>query len=197
MFERYAILYNQLPWLMKWLKTQFIQQICDALPQNREQVIFWVKWVSGIIIRSTLSAFFFFFFFFFLIPKSNSYTYYFLRYDHLYIKTVSAFSGSENLRNQPLKFHILIVLDLTGCRKCRIFCGKLFEIINKLHGGDIEHIKVCKKSQNWQMSCFSPLYQLQLSISQNRPVRLVPCFVGLHHIFYRTCRSYSVWNMFG
>ena len=31
------------------------------------------------------------------------------------------------------------------------------------------------------MSNFSPLCQLQLSISQNRPVLLVPHFVGVHH----------------
>ena len=29
---------------------------------------------------------------------------------------------------------------------------------------------------------FSPLCQLQLSISQSMPVVLVPCFVGVHHI---------------
>ena len=31
-------------------------QICDALPQNREQVTFWVKWVLSVIEESTLSA---------------------------------------------------------------------------------------------------------------------------------------------
>ena len=30
--------------------------VCDALPQNSEQVTFWVKQVSGIIVRSTLWA---------------------------------------------------------------------------------------------------------------------------------------------
>ena len=46
-----------------------------------------------------------------------------------------------------------------------------------------KHIKVCKKtrSQNRQMSYFSPLCQIQSSISQNRPVRLVACFVGVHN----------------
>ena len=33
------------------------------------------------------------------------------------------------------------------------------------------------------MSYISPLCQLPLSVSQNRPVRLAPCFVGMHHIF--------------
>ena len=39
-----------------------------------------------------------------------------------------------------------------------------------------------KKSTNQQMSNFSSLYQLQSSISQNRPVQLVPYFVGVDHI---------------
>ena len=30
----------------------------------------------------------------------------------------------------------------------------------------------------------------QLPISQNRPVRLVPCFVGVHHIYYTRKRGY-------
>ena len=29
---------------------------CEALPQNREQVTFWVKWVFGIIVRTILPA---------------------------------------------------------------------------------------------------------------------------------------------
>ena len=39
-----------------------------------------------------------------------------------------------------------------------------------------------------EMSYFSPLYQLQLSISQNRPVPLVSCFVGVHHV------SDAIWE---
>ena len=37
------------------------------------------------------------------------------------------------------------------------------------------------------MSYFSPIYQLQLSISQNRPVRLVPqfCWIASHIRDYR------------
>ena len=33
-----------------------------------------------------------------------------------------------------------------------------------------------------QMSYFSPVYQLQLPLSPNRSLPLVPCFVGMHHI---------------
>ena len=72
-------------------------------------------------------------------------------------------------------------------KNAEFFCGKVFEIMKisqKLQGGDRRHIKVRKKTKmsNWQMSYFSPLCQLQSSISQNRPVWLVPCFVGVHHI---------------
>ena len=35
------------------------------------------------------------------------------------------------------------------------------------------------------MSYFSPLWQLQLSTSQNRPVRLVPYFVEVHHKYVK------------
>ena len=54
--------------------------------------------------------------------------------------------------------------------------------------------KVCKKqnSQNWQMSYFKPLYQVQLSISQNRPVRLVFCFVEVHHIYEITYYLFEI-----
>ena len=43
------------------------------------------------------------------------------------------------------------------------------------------------------MSHFSPLCQLQLPIPQNRPVQLVPCFVGVHHteIFGIICNKLS------
>ena len=39
------------------------------------------------------------------------------------------------------------------------------------------------------MNHFSPLYQLQLPISQNRPVQLVPCFVGVHHILLHVMKA--------
>ena len=47
-----------------------------------------------------------------------------------------------------LKFPIPIVLDLTGCRKYRIFCGKCLKIRRKLHGGDRKHSNVCKKKKH-------------------------------------------------
>ena len=51
-------------------KLEIVYRICDALPQNREQVIFWIKWDFSIIVRSTLCSFN-------LIPKSSSYSSYF------------------------------------------------------------------------------------------------------------------------
>ena len=39
------------------------------------------------------------------------------------------------------------------------------------------------KSPNRQMSYFSPLCKLQLSISHNRHMQLIPRFVGVHHIY--------------
>ena len=52
------------------------------------------------------------------------------------------------MKNKPLKFPIPIVLDLTACRKCRMFCcGNCLKIGKKLHGRDRKHIK---------MSYFSP-----------------------------------------
>ena len=39
-----------------------------------------------------------------------------------------------------------------------------------------------KEISNKPMTHIPLLCQLQLSISQNRPVQLVPCFVGVHHV---------------
>ena len=70
-------------------------------------------------------------------------------------KTGHCFSGSVILRNWPLNFLILIVLDMTDCRKCGFFVGKLLKNCQKLHGSNRKYIMVHKKekkSQNWQMS---------------------------------------------
>ena len=56
---------------------------CEAFPQNREQVTFWVeKSFFGICKEHTFS--------FNLIPKSSSYSY-FMRYDHLCIRPFKQF----------------------------------------------------------------------------------------------------------
>ena len=44
------------------------------------------------------------------------------------------------LRNRHLKFPMPIVLDVTVCRKCRIFDKKCLQISQKLHGGNRRHI---------------------------------------------------------
>ena len=69
--------------------------------------------------------------------------------------------------------------------------GKMFKKISqKLYGGDrrnmvriLKNKQTKKKLQNRQMRHFSPICQLQLPISQNEPVQLVPCFVGEHRNF--------------
>ena len=69
-------------------------------------------------------------------------------------------------------------------KNVEFFVVKCLKISQELHGGDKNMLRYVKtqKSQNRQVCNFSTLCQLQLSISQNRPVRLVPCFVGVHHI---------------
>ena len=99
-----------------WLQELYLclTGTCEALPQNSEQVTFWVKWVFGIIVRSTLSA---------LIWYQNQ-----VHDPEIWpfvYKTWIGFSGSVILRNRLLKFPNPKVLDLTGCRKCKFFCGKI------------------------------------------------------------------------
>ena len=63
-------------------------------------------------------------------------------------KTKSGYSESVILRNRPLKLPHPLVLDLTGCRKYRIFfVGKCLEISQKLHGGERKHISIDRKSK--------------------------------------------------
>ena len=45
------------------------------------------------------------------------------------------------------------------------------------------------------MSNFSPLCQLQLSISKNRTVQLVPSFVGGHHICLTFISKFMTQNV--
>ena len=66
---------------------------------------------------------------FHLIQKSSSYSY-FLRYDHLCIRLWCFFFFFFEVwfwENRPLKYPIPIVLDMTGCKQCKIFCRKMFE----------------------------------------------------------------------
>ena len=152
--------------------------VCEALPQNREQVTFWVKWVFGIIVRSTLI------FSFNLIPKSSSYSY-FLRYDHLCIRP---WAVSLEVSFWELAFKVISYSYSFGYDRLQNIQNFLWENVWKSVGNYIEVIKDIKvrtktKISNWQMSHFSPLCQFQLRVSQSKPVRLVPCFVRVHHIF--------------
>ena len=110
--------------------------------------------------------------------KSSSNSSYFLKYNHF---CISVLSGSVIWRHQPLNFPIPNVRIWQAAENAEFFVGKCLKINQKSHGGERKHIKVHKK-KNRQMSYFSPLCQLQLPISQNRHVRLVPWFVEVHHI---------------
>ena len=81
-------------------------------------------------------------------------------------KIVSDFSGSVILKISAFKISYTIVLDLTGCKKCRIFVEKCLKVSQKLHGGDRRHIKVRKKTQ----------------ISKSTDASFFTCFDGVHHI---------------
>ena len=103
----------------------------------------------GIIVRSTLSALI-------LFPKIMFILLLLEIWQFVY-KTISGFSGSVILRNQPLKFPIPTVLDLIGCRKCRIFLWENVWKFLRNYGSNRKHCHLKQKSQNWQLSYFSPL----------------------------------------
>ena len=147
-------------------------KICNALPQNREQVKFWVKWVFDIIVTSSLSA---------LIWYQNQ-----VHTPTFWDMTICVCRPWE-CDFEKLAFKVsnsYIVLDMTGCRKSNFFLGGgCLKINQKIYGAMEDILRYIKKqeSQNWQTSHFPPLCYLQLPISQNRPVWLVPCFVVVHH----------------
>ena len=122
-----------------------------------------------------------------LITKSSSYTY-FLNYDHLFVRLYKRFLWMWFWEISLLKFPIPIDLDMTGCRKCRILWGNVWKSVRKLYGGGRKHIKACEKKKKISKSTdelfFTPC-QLLLFISQNKLVRLVPSFVGVHHMWSR------------
>ena len=120
-------------------RTDFENHIlCEALPQNREQVTFWVKWVFGIIVRRTLSA---------LIWYQNQ------------VRTSSTFWDVTicvwDLKRFLWKYHfeksafIPIVLDVTGCRKWKKnFVGKCLKISQKLHVVTEDILRYVKKQKS-------------------------------------------------
>ena len=85
-----------------------------------------LKWVVAIIVTALIWH------------QSQVHTPYFVRYDHLRIRP---FLRNCGLKDWPTNFSIHIVLDLTGCRKCRIFVVKCLSVSQKLHEGDRKHIK--------------------------------------------------------
>ena len=114
---------------------------CDALLYTKlgtSDIL--CKLSFGIIVRNTLSA---------LIWYQNQ-VHAILTFEirpFVYM-TVSGFSGSVILRNQPLKFLIPMSLDLTDCNADFFFiCLKISE---KLHEADRKHINVWKKNKTKQ-----------------------------------------------
>ena len=101
-------------------------------------------------------------------------------------KTVRDFRGSVILRNQPFKVSYSYSFGYDRWQEMQNFYWKnVRKLFRSYMGGERKHIKVCKrtKSQNWHISYFSPLCQLQLSISQNWPLQLVP---------WLECTTYSI-----
>ena len=99
-------------------------------------------------------------------------------------KTITSFSVNVILRSQPSKFSIPIVLDLKSCQKCRNFCGKMFEISQKLHGGDRKHIRISEKKNlkvdRWVI--FHPYANFNCPYLKTGMCDLF-LFVGAHHIY--------------
>ena len=94
---------------------------CTPTKQGTSDILGKTRWVFGIIVRSTLSA---------LIWNRNlihTPTFWLFEIWPFVYETSSSFSGSVILRNWPIKFPIPMALDMAGCRKCSIFCGKMFE----------------------------------------------------------------------
>ena len=56
-------------------------------------------------------------------------------------ETVSGFSGSVILRNQPLKFPILQFWIWQAAENAESFAEKYLKISQQLHGGDRKHIR--------------------------------------------------------
>ena len=55
-----------------------------------------------------------------------------------------------------------------------------------IHGGEKKKLMLKEKKKKTLKSAdelFFPLCQLQQSVSVNRPVPLVLCFVGVHHLY--------------
>ena len=114
-------------------------------------------------------------------------------YDHLCIRLLAVSLGSVIVRNRHLKFLIPIVWIWQAAENTDFFfffffffffVGKWLKMIQKVHGGDIKHAYMSKNKnrQNGRWVIFCPcICQLQLPISQNRPLRLVPfCWSASH-----------------
>ena len=146
--------------------------ICDALPQNREQVTFWVKWDFGTVVRSKLSA---------LINIKIKFILHLLFEIWPFVY--------ETLKVVYLKVWLekfAVSYGFDRLQKMQNFCEKMLKFSQKLHANDRKQIKVCKTntkiSESTDWSFFTPMQTLIARISKWAwHVWLVPCFVGVHH----------------
>ena len=118
----------------------------------------------------------------------------------LSLKPVYDFFESVILRNRLLKFSIPVVLDMKGCRKAESFWGKCLKISHKLHEGDKNHIKVCKKNrENLKINrcvIFHPMPTSIVRISKYA-CATCPCFIGVHQYLWcdqaKSVRTWKYW----
>ena len=177
---------------MKRIETHTVwsHQICEAFPQNREQVIFWVKWdFDAIVIRSTLSALTWY------QNQVHTLTFWDMTIWAWYLRQ---FLWKCNFEKSAFEvpYSYSFVFDRLQ-KNTEFFVRKCLKISQKLQEGDRRLMKICRKlSEKLTDESFSPLCQLQLPISQNKPVRLVPCFVGAHHIYIVDFWVFKIINLF-
>ena len=145
--------------------------IWDALPQNREQVIFLVNLDIGITVKSILSALIWHQIRFILHQPFEVRQF---RY-----KTLNSFYGRVNMWELGIQSFLFLLFEMWQLQKmqnfavffCFVFClwVKCMKISQKLLGGDRRHINICKnqKSQNsnWQMGHFSTLCPMSTSFA--------------------------------
>ena len=154
--------------------------ICDALLQNREQATFWAKWVFGIIVSHILPA---------LIWYQNQvHTSTF--WDMIIcVQDCQQFLWKCDFEKSAFKVSYSYSFGFDRLQKMQTFfffflwatVQKWFRNYMKV----IENIKRYVRKQNLKIDrwvTFHPYANFGCPYLKNRPVRLVPCFVGVHHI---------------
>ena len=166
-------------WHSKKFQICLSQIKCDALPQNREQVTFWAKWVFGITVENILSAVIWYqnlvpkflllllieiWWFVYETPSSFSEVWF---WESFQFKAIQSSKKSETAGFLWYSFVCLFVLF-----------GLVFVLLifQNLHGGDRRLSKVCKnqKSQNPQMGNFSTHANFNCLYLEIGPCNLFP-----------------------